>query len=163
MLMKCKPLQRHTPLLVVQNWLRNLALLLGIAALPATGAQRMTHLTTETSAPGETMDAFVLRLAPKLNELTAQLRAEVCGTIRSEAGSYVVEVRTYHDLYSCYIERDGLPYVHTHPSLLRDCWTFSKQDWERPGYLVTEIGVRYQDTKRSRKVKPPRKVSAWRW
>ncbi|ATS57560.1 exported hypothetical protein [Xanthomonas citri pv. fuscans] len=151
--MKRRALQRHGQLPLVQNWLKSLVMVLAISASPAMSVERMTHLATETSDPGETMDAFVLRLAPKLNKMTRQLRAEVCGTIRTEDGRYVVDVRTYHDFYSCYVERDGLPYIHTHPSLLRDCWTFSLGDWKRPGYLVTEIGVRYQDTKRSRKVK----------
>ncbi|MBB5673748.1 hypothetical protein [Xanthomonas arboricola] len=154
--MKQKALTRHDKPALVQNWLKLLLLTWAIWISPASAAQRMTHLSIELSQPGESMDDFILRIAPKLNKLTADLRAEVCGTIRTEQGQHAVDIRTYHHRYSCFVERDGLlPYVHTHPSLLKECWTFSLEDWKRPGYLVTEIGVRYQDTRRSRKIKPP--------
>lgn len=153
--MKQKALTRHDKPALVQNWLKLLLLTWAIWISPASADQRMTHLSTELSQPGETMDDFIVRIAPKLNKFTADLRAEVCGTIRTEQGQHAVDIRTYHDRYSCFVERDGLPYVHTHPSLLKECWTFSLEDWKRPGYLVTEIGVRYQDTRRSRKIKPP--------
>ncbi|WP_223670324.1 hypothetical protein [Xanthomonas citri] len=126
--MKRKPLQRYNQRPLVQIWLKVVMSFLAISAPQVIAIERMTHLATETSIAGETMDAFVLRLAPKLNKMTTKLRAEVCGTIRAEGDLYVVDVRTYHDLYGCYVERDGLPYLHTHPSLRKDCWTFSKED-----------------------------------
>ncbi|MCC8670478.1 hypothetical protein LN461_14160 [Xanthomonas arboricola] len=154
--MKQKALTRHEKLALVQIWLKLLAWACAVWITPANADPRVTQLSVELSQPGETMDAFILRIAPRLNKFTADLRAEVCGTIRTEQGRHAVVIRTYHDRYSCFVERDGLPYVHTHPSLLKDCWTFSLEDWKRRGYLVTEIGVRYQDTRRSRKVKPGR-------
>ncbi|WP_434990028.1 hypothetical protein [Xanthomonas melonis] len=151
--MKQKALTQHEKPPLVQNWLKLLAWAWSVWITAANADQRVTQLSVELSQPGETLDAFILRIAPKLNQFTAELGAEVCGTIRTEYGRHAVDIRTYHDPYSCFVERDGLPYVHTHPSLLKECWTFSLEDWKRPGYLVTEIGVRYQDTRRSRKVK----------
>ncbi len=123
--MKRKPLQRRGKPPLVQNWLKLFALPCVASGRPVIAAERMTHLFTETLRAGESMDAFVLRLAPKLNQLTAELRAEVSGIIRTVAGRHAVDARTYHDRYSCLAERDRLPYVHTHPNIGKGGWRFS--------------------------------------
>lgn len=56
------------------------------------GSLDYQHVFTETSQPGETMDAFVLRIAPKLAEYTAETGFEACGAIASDGERFGVVV-----------------------------------------------------------------------
>lgn len=112
-----------------------------------------TYLYTEVSQPGETMDAFVLRVAPKANSYTKASGHEVCAAIREVDGSYSAEVSTSSRNDECALPGDTKVYFHTHPN--NQGMGFSHGDYVRPGYLITQIGVKYQDgvNKRPRKVR----------
>lgn len=111
-----------------------------------------TYLYTEVSQPGETMDAFVLRISDKANFHTKASGHEVCGPIRTENGRYRIEMATSGRNDECELPGDTEVYFHTHP--INQGIGFSGGDYVRPGYLSTLAGVKFQDGK----VKRPRKV-----
>ncbi|OOX15530.1 hypothetical protein [Xanthomonas axonopodis] len=73
--MQQKALPRQDKPAPVQNWLKLLPLAWVAWITPASAAQQVTHLSSELSQPGKTMDDFILRIAAKLNKFTADLRA----------------------------------------------------------------------------------------
>lgn len=111
-----------------------------------------TYLYTEVSKPGETMDAFVLRIAPKANAYTKGSGHEVCAAIRESDGIYWAKIGTSGRNDECWLPADTEVYLHTHP--INQGMGFSAGDYVRPGYLITQVGVKFQDGK----VKRPRKV-----
>lgn len=128
-----------------------IALMLMLMPLCAKAESR--YLYTETSVAGETMDAFVLRIAPKANAYTKASGHEVCAAIREVEGVYSAEVGTSGRNDECWLPGDTEVYLHTHP--INQGMGFSAGDYVRPGYLITQAGVKYQDgvNKRPRKVR----------
>ncbi len=110
-------------------------------------------LYSEASIPNETRDDFVKRIAPRAVAYTAQTGWEVCGAIREADGVYTVDVRTSKRNDECELPGDTLVYLHTHPR--NQGLGFSAGDYVRPGYLLTEVAIKYQDgvSKRPRKIR----------
>lgn len=121
--------------------------------IPLCAKAESTYLYTETSHAGETMDAFVLRIAPKANAYTKDSGHEVCAAIRTDGERYRIEVGTSSRNDECELPGDTEVYLHTHP--INQGMGFSAGDYVRPGYLITQVGVKYQDgvNKRPRKVR----------
>lgn len=59
------------------------------------------HLFTEVGEPGESMDAFVVRVAPRLRDWTAAEGYEACGVLATNGESFGVIVGTNHGHTVC--------------------------------------------------------------
>jgi hypothetical protein len=57
------------------------AALLLFVLVSSTAAQAETLIADYESVPGESLDSFVVRLAPELRKQTADRNAEVCGAL----------------------------------------------------------------------------------
>lgn len=125
---------------------------LTLFAMAFSAQAESTYLYTEVSQPGETMDAFVLRISDKANSHTKASGHEVCGPIRQTESGYSLEISTSSRNDECELPGDTQVYFHTHP--INQGMGFSGGDYVRPGYLSTLAGVKFQDGK----VKRPRKV-----
>lgn len=104
-----------------------------------------TSLFTETSQPGESMDDFVVRVAPQAVAYTMKHNVEVCGMIAKDGDKLVLEVGTQGVNNGCSISvpanSTGMTF-HTHPSPI--AFKFHDKDFAVPGYLGTVRGVRFQ-------------------
>lgn len=99
-------------------------------------------LYTETSKEGETRDAFVVRIAPKMYERTKHTGHEVCGALRFDGVYHHIEITTNKRNDECALPNDTDIYVHTHP--INQGFHFSKEDFVRPGYLIAEQVIKFQ-------------------
>lgn len=119
-----------------------------LLALSFSASAESTYLYTEVSQPGETMDAFVVRIAPKAVEYTLKNSVEVCGMIETDGSSFTMKIGSDQKNNSCTIsvpvKSSGVTF-HTHPS--RNAFKFHDQDFNVKGYLGTARGVRYQEGK----------------
>ncbi|RRU23565.1 hypothetical protein [Stenotrophomonas sp. 278] len=120
-----------------------------IAAEPLDDAQ-VVDSYQEVSAPGETLDSFMVRIAPKAVRYTNATGHRVCGSVieRSEGG-YQVELRLSAKTHSCQLPADTTVYFATRT------WgkgTFSESEREIPGYMATRNLLYHQSGKRERKV-----------
>jgi len=122
------------------------------AVIPFCASANSLYLYSESSLPGETMDSFVVRISPRANEYTKKSGHEVCAAIRNNGSGYSVEVTTSSRNDECMLPADTEVYLHTHP--INQGMGFSRGDYVRPGYLITEVGIKYQDgvNRRPRKV-----------
>jgi hypothetical protein len=124
-----------------------LALAAGTAAAADTGVihARTVDLYQEQSNQGETLDAFVVRIAPRAIEASKTARATVCGQVEG-SGPYRVKLKSDGFLSACDLPKTALPYVlvnGTAVDVRED--HFSQVNWQRPGYLVTPWSVKYQN------------------
>lgn len=119
-----------------------------LLALSFSASADSTYLYTEVSQPGEAMDAFVVRVAPRAVEYTLKNSVEVCGMIELDASEIKLKIVSDHQNNSCTIpvpeNSVGITF-HTHPS--RNAFKFHNQDFNVKGYLGTARGVRYQEGK----------------
>lgn len=123
-----------------------------LLALSFSASAESTYLYTEVSQPGETMDAFVVRISPRANAHTKATGHEVCGAIRDYGDFLKIEISSSGRNDECELPGDTKVYFHTHP--INQGMGFSAGDYVRPGYLSTLAGIKFQDGK----VKRPRKV-----
>lgn len=122
------------------------AILLSLAAFSANA----TTLYAETSVRGESMDEFVVRIADRAYDHTKKSGHEVCGAIREEGGIFTVVITTSGRNDECELPGDTEVYVHTHP--INQGFHFSKGDYVRPGYLIAQNVIKFQNGGRPRKV-----------
>lgn len=116
---------------------------------------RTVDLYQEKSNPGESLDAFVVRIAPRAVAASKSARATVCGQIEG-SGPYQFKVKTDGFLSTCDLPKTTLPYVlvnGTAVDVRED--HFSQVNWQRSGYLVTPWSIKHQDgmQKRPRRVR----------
>lgn len=127
--------------------------LLTIALSIATRANA-AELYTETSMPGESADAFVLRISRQARRAGEAHRSEVCGSVVKVGVLYVLTMRTNYDANECtlIVGPDTIATFHTHLYTGGD--GFGSGDYSHAGYLVTRKGVLYQSGRGTeRKVK----------
>lgn len=74
--------------------------ILAVSAMPVM-AQNIIPLSTFQSTAGESKDAFILRIAPVIDEWTAQNHAEACGAITVKDGLYAVVITTQGSQVQC--------------------------------------------------------------
>lgn len=83
------------------------------------------QVSVEVSQPGESLDAFVVRIAPVFDAFTARTEWEACGELaQSEDGRYAVVIGSVQASLSCATSKDNVPVgftamgesVHSHPS-----------------------------------------------
>lgn len=117
------------------------------ALLLSASANAETLIADYTAQPGETQDAFVLRLAPELRKHTAELGAEVCGALGQDQGVYTLRLKTDGDAWECKVHEsvgDFTGYiVHTHTAKGNPGW--ANADLGHAGYLVTPRRVLWQN------------------
>lgn len=132
------------------------AVLVLAAALPAAAADtgpvrgQAVDLYQEHSNPGDTLDDFVVRAAPRAVAASKAARATVCGQIEG-SGPYTLTVKTDGHLSTCGLPATALPYVLVNGTAVDARENhFSQANWKRPGYLVTPWSVKHQDGKQKR-------------
>ena len=124
-----------------------LAIAAGSAAAADSGVihGRTVDLFQEQSMPGEAIDAFVVRLAPRALEASKAARASVCGHIEG-TGPYLVKVKTDGYMSTCDLPKNSTPYLLVNGTATDARENhFSLANRNRPGYLVTPWAVKFQD------------------
>ena len=125
--------------------------LLLILSAPLAASQPVVAYTSE---PGETLDTFVLRIAPNalVVSMSIPVSGEICGEFRNSDGGYVIEMYTIRHPTACSYDRKrdhdytGLTF-HTHvwfggkPTSPR----FSQEDYDHPGYMAQGNVVMFQN------------------
>ncbi len=69
--------------------------------LPGIGAVDYQHLFTETSEPGETMDAFAARLSPRLRAFSDETGFEACGVIATDGERFGAVIGSNRSHIAC--------------------------------------------------------------
>ncbi|WP_153066557.1 hypothetical protein [Xanthomonas arboricola] len=112
------------------------------------------ELYNETSAAGETMDAFVARIAPSARAASLQSQTVVCGQILG-AGPYSLTLKTDGRRDWCEVPKTAAAYV-----LVNGIAKDAREDhipaiyYRRPGYLITPWSIKFQDRAGVRRVAP---------
>ncbi|WP_415916283.1 hypothetical protein SE336_15800 [Xanthomonas arboricola] len=104
------------------------------------------------SAPGESLDAFVIRVAPRTRAASISARAIVCGEIQG-SGPYTLALKTDGYPDDCRVPKTAAPYVLVN-GIANDARAdhFSIANRFRPGYLVTPWSIKFQDRSGVREV-----------
>lgn len=114
-----------------------------LLALSFSASAESAYLYTEVSQPGETMDAFVVRIAPRAYNVTEKTNSEVCGNLKvNESGLIQIDIYTDRKPFSCSIE-EGDHSFHTHTKLGGPRW--SSADYKSPGYMSWGNRVFHQE------------------
>ncbi|WP_434990033.1 hypothetical protein [Xanthomonas melonis] len=122
------------------------------ATLPALAADPLpvkfgqtTHLHQEISAAGESLDAFVTRIAPRARAASVSTRTVVCGEILG-AGPYSLTLKTDGQQDWCEVRKTAAPYVLVN-GIAKDARAdhFTLVHRFRPGYLITPWSIKFQD------------------
>lgn len=116
--------------------------------------REQARLYSETSNPGESMDAFVARISTKAVSITEERRVSICGVIGEAGGLFSIALRTSNTWRRCDIDlkdtvegytSTGVTF-HTHTSDADSVRGFSAQEFKRPrGYIAYGRVVRYQE------------------
>lgn len=132
------------------------AALIGVAIPAAAGETshfgRTVQLYEETSTAGETVDAFVTRIAPRARAASVSTRTVVCGEILG-AGPYSLTLKTDGRQDWCEVPKTAAPYV-----LVNGIAKDAREDHipaiyaRRPGYLITPWSIKFQDRAGVRRV-----------
>lgn len=136
--------------------------ILAISSVAAAADTGMIHgktvaLYQEESNPGESLDDFVVRIAPRAVQASKEARATVCGQVEG-GGPFLVKVKTDGYTSTCDLPTTALPYVLVNGTAVDKRENhFSQVNWQRAGYLVTPWSVKHQDGQQKR----PRKVSSF--
>ena len=121
------------------------ALITACSTAPGVIHGRTVDLHRESSSAGESLDAFVVRIAPQALKASKAAHATVCGQIEEDAGGFSVQLKTDGYVSECGLPRTARPYL-----LVNGTATdareghFSLANRNRSGYLVTPWAVKYQ-------------------
>ena len=125
------------------KWSIVAALVLVIALFYAQPARAATY----EAKPGETADAFVLRIARSVEMEGVRLNAEVCGAIKTRDGVHVLETGSKGDNIQCTVTHNaGELLVHTHLPYMGT--RFSPADYTHAGYMIRNGRVCFNDGER---------------
>lgn len=117
-----------------------------LLALSFSVSAEPTYLYTEVSQPGETMDAFVVRIARAAEIQGKKANAEVCGAISEVNGLYKVSMQTKGNNIQCTVRHADSDYlIHTHLDYMGS--RFSPADYSHKGYMVRNGVVCFNDGK----------------
>lgn len=112
--------------------------------IPLCAKAESTYLYTETSAAGESMDAFVVRIARSIEMEGQRKNAEVCGAIKSFDGRYSLSLSYKQDNIQCTVSHgQGDVLIHTHLPYMGA--RFSPADYSHKGYMVRNGVICYND------------------
>lgn len=118
----------------------------GCTTAPGVIHGRTVELHQETSADGEPLDAFVVRIAPRALQASKTARATVCGQVEQVAGRHTVQLRTDGYVSDCGLPQSDLPYLLVNGTAVDARENhFSLANRDRPGYLITPWSVKFQD------------------
>ena len=127
-------------------WIAAIVLLAVTASLMSKCASA-AQLYTEESHIGESLDTFVLRIAPRAVLKTKIHSAELCGAIRMEGARYVLTLHSNLDRNECRIPQseyaDAVSIFHTHVPVSGNN-NFGPGDYSHPGYLAVGGRVLHQ-------------------
>ncbi|MGQ5267423.1 hypothetical protein [Xanthomonas arboricola] len=132
------------------------AALFGVALPAAAGESsqfgRTLQLYQETSTTGESLDAFISRIAPRARAASLSARAVVCGEIQG-SDPYTLALKTDGYPDDCRVPKTPAPYVLVN-GIAKDARAdhFSIENRFRPGYLVSPWSIKFQDRAGVRKV-----------
>ena len=122
-------------------------ILLVITALCMSKPASAAQLYTEESQIGESIDTFVLRIAPRAVLKTKIHSAELCGAIRMQGARYVLTLHSSMDRNECRIPQseyaDAVSIFHTHVPVSGNN-NFGPGDYSHPGYLAVGSRVLHQ-------------------
>lgn len=117
-----------------------------IVLMLASSGLSAAQLYTENSKQGESVDDFMVRVAPRAVAYTLVHNVEVCGMIYKTDNTYAISIGTENSNNACSMPVPagsiGLTF-HTHPSPI--AFKFHDKDFSVPGYLGTVCGVRFQN------------------
>ncbi|HEL3006461.1 TPA: hypothetical protein UM358_000787 [Stenotrophomonas maltophilia] len=82
--------------------------------VPGVGRLPYLQLFEEHSAPGEDLDAFVVRVAPRLREYSRETGFEACGVLASDGARFAVIVGTNQAHTLCVNDATKVPAGLTH-------------------------------------------------
>lgn len=111
-----------------------------------------TELHRETSAAGESLDAFVVRIAPRARAASVNTRSIVCGEVLG-SGPYTLALKTDGRQDWCEVPKTAAPYL-----LVNGIAKDAREDhipaiyYRRPGYLITPWSIKFQDRSGVRQV-----------
>ncbi|WP_295573797.1 hypothetical protein [uncultured Stenotrophomonas sp.] len=129
------------------------ALITGCSTAPGVIHGRTVELHRESSVAGESLDDFVVRIAPHALESSKTARATACGQIEQDADIFSVQLKTDGYVSDCGLPRSGQPYVLINGTATSASENhFSLVNRNRPGYLITPWAVKYQDASGRRTV-----------
>jgi len=123
--------------------MKALALIALLAASPLY-AGSSSVIYTEESQPGELMDDFVVRIAPRMANRTKITGYEFCGVIETNSERMRIEVYTSRSSTECRLHNvstDAIT-VHTHP--IHMALYFGEGDYQTSGYLIRGRTVLHQ-------------------
>lgn len=109
------------------------------------------ELYQETSAAGETLDEFALRIAPRAIDASKAAYAAVCGEVLG-TGPYTVQLRTDHRAETCGAPNAGGVALLVNGLAVDASDAHAHIDNRRPGYLVTPWVVKFHDATGERTV-----------
>lgn len=75
-----------------------------LAVLLALASSDPQPLYVETSHPGETLDQFAHRIAPRARAQTMELESEICGSFQKAGEQYRIAFSTNHNVWGCNID-----------------------------------------------------------
>ncbi|MCC4613679.1 hypothetical protein LL963_16530 [Xanthomonas campestris pv. esculenti] len=144
-------------------FLATAALALLGATLPAFAADpppvkfgQTTEVHQEISAAGESLDAFVTRIAPRVRTASVSARSVVCGEILG-TGPYSLMLKTDGRQDWCEVPKTAAPYVLVNGIAKDACEDHIPAIYaRRPGYLITPWSIKFQDRTGVRSVEPAR-------
>lgn len=95
----------------------------GFLTVPGIGKLPYHYLFEEFSAPGESLDAFVVRVAPRLRDYSRETGFEACGVIAGDGARFAVIVGSNHAHTLCVNDsrkvHAGMAHsghtIHSHP------------------------------------------------
>lgn len=111
-----------------------------------------TQVYEETSTPGESLDAFMTRVAPRALATTHKRDEALCGLIaKTDSDQFSLRMVSTGSPWKCTLDKSSLApgaqwtglVFRTHTLRADDEWTSS--DMANPGYLVTEHKLTYRN------------------
>lgn len=135
-------------------------LIAGASSCNQASAAAPVFVYTETSAAGESMDAFAQRIARRSVKESLRVSGEVCGEFRIVGDTLAIDFYTINNQHHCsYLRVEGETYTrqsyHTHifigvanqhlESQKVNNPRFSAEDYAHPGYMTTGKIVLHQN------------------
>ncbi|MEB1026029.1 hypothetical protein VDP41_06000 [Xanthomonas campestris pv. campestris] len=125
-----------------------------VAVSSASAAERPAArlLQQESSLPGESLDAFVTRIAAGALAASREQRAIVCGEIAG-VGPFAIQLKTDGDGARCVVPKSSAPYLLVN-GIAKDMREnhFPLTHRFQPGYLITPWSIKFQDRAGVRKL-----------
>ncbi|MCF8799264.1 hypothetical protein [Xanthomonas campestris] len=145
----------HPSMEIKMRTLLTIIMLAALVAVSSAGAAERpaAHLLqAESSSPGESLDAFVTRIAAGALAASREQRAIACGEVTG-TGPFTVQLKTDGDGARCVVPKSAAPYLLVN-GIAKDAREnhFPLAHRFQPGYLITPWSIKFQDRNGVRKV-----------